>query len=97
MSKVDFCHCNYCDTDVIVDMSSDVCPVCGRVGCLTDIEQDVDLETLIEDGEYDWEQHAIDVLTETFPDNSPLDALPYWENLATDAENIATARQILCE
>ena len=95
MSKVDFCHCDCCDTDVIVEVGSAFCPVCGRFGFLADVEQDVDLSDKINNG-WNWEEHALELLSNKFPDYEYLDAIEYWMNLATDAENLKMARQILC-
>ena len=34
--------CNNCMTEMYVDYDAHVCPICGKAGCLMDIEQEVE-------------------------------------------------------
>ena len=40
----DLVKCNNCDTMMVVPSTYAVCPLCGKVGCLSDIEQDCELD-----------------------------------------------------
>ena len=33
--------CNNCMTEMYVDYDANVCPICGKDGCLMDVEQEV--------------------------------------------------------
>lgn len=76
-----------------LEVGADVCPVCGKSGCLIDIEQNVDqlelVERLQEEG-WDWYEHMLDVYGKCSRlDNFCLDEIgAMWENLKTDEENI---------
>ena len=34
--------CNNCMTEMYVDYDAHVCPICGKAGCLMDVEQEVE-------------------------------------------------------
>lgn len=44
----DLCHCNNCDTHVLVPIGADICPHCMKSGCLSWINEDKQ-ESSIED------------------------------------------------
>lgn len=91
--EIDYCTCTNCGVDVFLEVGADVCPVCGKSGCLMDIEQNVDqlelVERLQEEG-WDWYEHMLEVYGKCSRlDNFCLDEIgAMWENLKTDEENI---------
>lgn len=41
-SRPDHVICCNCGADILVDNDVCICPVCGKEGCLMDVEQEVD-------------------------------------------------------
>ena len=94
--KVDYCHCNWCNDDVLVEVGQDTCPICGQEGCMTDVKQDIPIEEALEllkdrNGQ-DWKEHAANVLNTRFSGENSEDVWEfvgnYWQNLSSDTYNI---------
>lgn len=53
----DHVRCNYCDKTMLLPIGADKCPECGAVGCLADVDEDMQEKTIEDLGKWVIDTH----------------------------------------